>query len=75
MAWKNATGISRKGTTVTVTVNNNFVVNQWVSVQGVTQPAYDGWFQVTSRSSTQFTYSVPVLGDLDAFGQSQSVPG
>ena len=58
VAWKTASAISRSSTTVTVTVANSFTTGQSVSIAGVTQPEYDGWFIIASASSTQFTFTV-----------------
>ena len=53
--------ITRSGTTATVTTSQNnstLVTGNWVTVSGAAQTDYNGTFQITVLSGTQFTYQV-----------------
>ena len=54
------TGITRSGTTATVTTASahDFVSNDWVTVSGATETDYNGSVFVTVVNSTTFTYTV-----------------
>lgn len=52
------TSITRSGTTATVTVDNSFTVNTYVTISGADQTEYNGTFRVQSATSTAFTITV-----------------
>src|ERR1051325_4681516 len=56
---QNAAGITRSGTTATVTlVNHGFNTGDVVLIAGAGQAAYNGQFTVTNYSANTFTYTV-----------------
>ena len=60
-------GVSESGNTVTVAVANSLVVNQVVTISGVsvngsTSNAYNGTFTVASASANSFTYTDAATG-------------
>jgi hypothetical protein len=64
------TALSESGSTVTATSTFNPGVNNWIVMNGDTPKGYDGVFQVTSSSVTQFQYTAvnTGLGAGTAFG-------
>jgi hypothetical protein len=52
------TSITRSGSTATVTVDNGYDVNTWVTIDGADQTEYNDTFRVQSATSTSFTITV-----------------
>jgi len=59
IAAPSSDGVKRSSGTVTVTTTSghNLVSDQYVTIAGVDDSAFDGYFQITVTSSTQFTYT------------------
>lgn len=55
--------------TITTAANHNFMSNQFVNIDGVLDPIFNGFFQITVTGPTTFTYLLPLnLGDHTSSG-------
>ena len=57
-----AAAVSGSGTTVTVTVPNNFIAGETVVIAGLTPASFDGTFTVASANGSSFTYANATVG-------------
>lgn len=66
------TGLSRSGTTATITLaaaaNTIFPIGSWIVVTGAVPGAFNGVYQVTGNSATTVVYSMPVDPGANASG-------
>ena len=52
-------GITYSGTTATVLLpNNGFVTGDWINITGASPAVYDGLYQITSLTTSTFTYAL-----------------